>query len=300
VDSPLLRVVTRAHARRLLLDGTRCTGVEWEREGRLERASAAEVIVSAGTIESPKLLMLSGIGPAKHLREVGVSPVHDLPGVGGNLHDHLLAPVIFSAEREIGPPSPGLTAAQTHLFHRSRPGLTSPDTQPINFMVPLYEEWMSGPANGFTLMAGMIRPAARGTLRLSGPEWSDELLLDPNVLSCEADLAALEASVRMCREIGAAAALREDWGAVEQYPGPKAESGAALRQYVRDTAITYHHQVGTCKMGVDEFSVVDPQLRVHGVTGLRVADASVMPTVTSGNTNAPSMLIGERVAEFLR
>ena len=297
-DHPGLQIALGARARRLLFDGTRCVGVEWSRNGAIESAHAAEVVVCGGTIGSAQLLLLSGVGPADHLRAVGVDVVADLPGVGENLHDHLLSPVIFSAEREVGPPSPGLPACQTHLFWRSRPGLPVPDIQPINFMVPMYEAWMEGPENGFTLLGGMVRPASRGSIRLTGPGVDDPLLIDPNVLACEADLASLVAAVELCRRMGASEALRA-WGAVERYPGPGVVSDDEVRQYVRDTAITYHHQVGTCKMGVDAAAVVDPKLRVHGIDGLRVADASVMPTVTTGNTNAPSIMIGERAAEFV-
>jgi choline dehydrogenase len=294
---PRLMVLTGAEATRLLLEGERCIGVEWLRDGRLERASAGEVIVAAGAIGSPHLLLRSGIGPEAELLGAGVEPLHDLPGVGRNLHDHLLAPVIFAAERDLGPPAPGLPQPQSHLFWRSRPGLTVPDTQPIHFNVPLYEPWMEGPENGFSLMAGMIRPLSRGTVTLAGPDPTAAPLIDLAALTCEADLEALAASVSLCREIGAAPALGE-WGARELYPGPGIADAAALRDYVRRTAITYHHQVGTCKMGRDELAVVDPTLRVHGIEGLRVADASVMPTVTSGNTNAPAIMIGERAADF--
>ena len=297
-DHPNLRVVLRAHARRLLFDGTRCVGVEWVRDGALERRHAGEILVCAGTIGSPQLLMLSGVGPADHLGEHGIAVVADLPGVGANLHDHLLSPVIFSAERAVGPPAPGLPACQTHLFARSRPGLAVPDLQPIHFMVPMYEPWMEGPENGFTLLGGMVRPVSRGTIRLSGPAPDDPLLIDPNALACEADLESLVAAVRLVRRMGASEALRA-WGAQERYPGPETTTEEALRRYVRDTAITYHHQAGTCKMGTDEAAVVDPLLRVHGVEGLRVADASIMPAVTTGNTNAPSLMIGERVAGFV-
>ena len=297
-ESPNLRVLLRAPARRLLFDGSRCVGVEWARDGRLESRHAAEVIVSGGTIGSPQLLMVSGIGPANHLREHGIDIVADVPGVGENLHDHLLSPVIFSAEREVGAPSPGLPACQTHLFWRSRPGLVVPDIQPIHFMVPMYEPWMEGSENGFTLMGGMIRPLSRGTIRLTGPTTDDPLAIDPNILACDADLDSLVAAVDLCRRVGASPPL-EEWGAVERYPGSTVSSAEALRGYVRKTAITYHHQVGTCKMGRDPMAVVDPLLRVSGVEGLRVADASVMPMVTTGNTNAPSVMIGERVADFV-
>jgi len=289
-------LVTGAQVQRLILENGRCRGVEWESGGELQRADAElEVIVSAGTIQSPQVLMLSGIGPAEHLRQVGVEPLVDLPGVGENLHDHLLSPVIFSAERAIDPPAERATPAQTHLWWRSRAGLAGPDMQPIHFSFPMYEEWMSGPENGFTFQAGMIRPQSRGRIRLSGPTLADELVIDPRILSAEADLRTLEAAVELSREIGRQPALREEWGTTEQYPG----SDVKLRDYVRRTAITYHHQVGTCKMGSDELGVVDERLRVHGVEGLRVADASIMPAVTSGNTNAPSIMIGERVAEFV-
>ncbi len=293
-----LELVTGALARRLLFDGTRCVGVEWSQDGRIERVRAREVVVCGGTIGSAQLLLLSGVGPADHLRSLGIDVVLDLPGVGENLHDHLLSPVIFSAEREVGPPSPGLPACQTHLFWRSRPGLPVPDIQPIHFMVPMYEPWMEGPGNGFTLLGGMVRPASRGSLRLTGPTAEDPVALDPNILACDADLDSLIAAVDLCRRIGAAPALR-DWGVTERYPGPSADTPDAARAYVRETAITYHHQVGTCKLGTDAAAVVDPRLRVHGIEGLRVADASVMPMVTTGNTNAPSIMIGERAAEFL-
>jgi choline dehydrogenase len=291
-------LVLGACARRLLFDGPRCVGVEWSKDGRIERASAAEVVLCGGTIGSAQLLLLSGIGPAEHLRSFGIDVVADLPGVGENLHDHLLSPVIFTAEREIGPPSPGLPACQTHLFWRSRPDLQVPDIQPIHFMVPMYEPWMDGPDNGFTLLGGMVRPLSRGTLRLTGRAPDDPVALDPNVLACEADLESLVAAVELCRRVGAASALRE-WGAVERYPGPSVSTAEAVRRYVRETAITYHHQVGTCRMGSDAASVVDPRLRVHGIERLRVADASIMPSVTTGNTNAPSIMIGERAAEFV-
>jgi choline dehydrogenase len=298
-DDVKLNIVTGAHARRLLVEGNRCLGIEWVTDdGQVESATAGEVVVSCGTIESPPLLMRSGIGPADHLREIGIEVAVDLPGVGQNLHDHLLSPVIFSAEREIGPPTPGLFAAQSHLWARSRPDLPGPDLQPLHFMVPLYEEWMEGPENAFSLMAGMIRPESRGSIRLTGPELNDELAIDPKILSAPADMASLEAAVTLCRRMGAAPALQE-WGARELYPGPEVVSEEDLRDWVRRSAITYHHQVGTCKMGIDEEAVVDPRLRVHGVEGLRVADASIMPVVTSGNTNAPSVLIGERLADFV-
>jgi choline dehydrogenase len=299
LEHPNLTVELNAHATGLTLEGGRCVGVSYEAGGERRSARAgAEVILAAGTIESPRLLMLSGIGPAAHLREHGIDVAVDLHGVGENLHDHILSSVIYSAEREIGPPPADCWAAESHLFWRTQPGLLAPDIQPIHFSVPLYESWMEGPSNGFSLLGGLVRPVSRGTLRLTSSDPHAELALDPRALSCEADVDAVEAAVNLCREMGASEALAE-WGARELYPGPEVRTSSELRDYIRRTAITYHHQVGTCKMGTDAEAVVDPQLRVHGVEGLRVADASVMPTVTSGNTNAASLLIGERVAAFV-
>jgi choline dehydrogenase len=301
LDTPGLTVLTDARALRLVLEGDRCVGVEAALDGRVVTARAEhEVVVCAGTIESPRLLLLSGIGPAAELRRHGIDVRVDLPGVGENLHDHVLSPVIFSASRPVPPPLPGLQPLHAHLFARSRAGLPGPDLQPLFFHLPLYleDEGMSGPPDGFTLMAGVVRPAARGSVRLTAADPDAELALDPGYLSCEVDLEALVAAVELCREIGRQPPLAE-WSGRELYPGPEAEDPAALRDYVRRTAITYHHQVGTCRMGVDELAVVDPQLRVRGVDGLRVADASVMPTVTSGNTHAPTVMIGERAAELV-
>ncbi len=300
VGSPLLTVLTGAWVHRLLLDGTTVTGVEYEHEGAVIRAEADQVVLSAGAIDSPRILLRSGIGPADELTALGFDVVVDLPGVGKNLHDHLLSPVIFTTDkREIDPPAPGTGITQSHLFWRSKPGLEVPDTQPIHFSVPMYESWMTGPAWGFTLMGGIVSPKSRGSLTLAGTDPHAAVLIDLAALAEEDDLLALEASVRQCREIGRAPALADEWGARELYPGPEVDDDAELRDYVRRTAITYHHQVGTCKMGVDPLAVVDPTLRVHGVANLMVADASIMPRVTTGNTNAPSILIGEKAAEFL-
>jgi choline dehydrogenase len=300
IDHPNLRVLTRAHATRLLLEHGRCVGVEWQRDGkRVSARAASEVVLSAGTIASPKLLMLSGIGPGAELRALGIDVVVDLPGVGRNLHDHLLSPAIFSAERLIDPPAPGMSPIQTHLWWRSRSGLPVPDTQPIHFSVPLYEPWMEGPENAFTMLGGLVRPASRGALRLSSSDPGAGLLIDPNILAAQADLDSLTASLTKVREVAAASPLASEWGARELYPGPDVRTASELRDYVRRTAISYHHQAGTCKMGIDAAAVVDPRLRVYGIDGLRVADASVMPAVTSGNTNAPSLLVGERAAEFV-
>lgn len=294
-----LTVLTDSWVHRVLLAGTRAVGVEYERDGAIVSAYADDIVLSAGALDSPRILMLSGIGPAAHLQSVGIEARVDLPGVGENLHDHLLSAVIFGTDREIEPPHSGRSVTQTHLFARSRPDLDVPDTQPINFSVPMYEPWMTGPASGFSLMAGLVRPESRGRLRLKSSDPHTRVLMDPNILAVPGDLEVLKASVEQCRAIGAAPALADAWGAREIYPGPAITDDSSLTDYVRRTAITYHHQVGTCAMGVGELAVVDPRLRVRGTEGLTVADASVMPRITTGNTNAPSALIGERAAGFL-
>jgi choline dehydrogenase len=293
-DAPNLAVRTGARARRLLVENGRCVGVELA-DGVLR--AEREVVLCAGTLESPKLLMLSGIGPAAELARVGVDVVADLPGVGENLHDHLLAPVICSSSRPMPPVVPGTQALHAHLFARSRGGLPAPDTQPLFFHVPAYLPGMEGPEDGFTLMAGMIRPQSRGRLTLASADPDSPPVVDPAYLAERADLDALAWSLEQVREIGRGL---DGWLGEELYPGTGVTSAEDVRDYVRDTAITYHHQVGTCRMGTDELAVVDPQLRVRGVEGLRVADASVLPTVPGGNTHAAATMIGERAADLIR
>ncbi|UOQ55982.1 FAD-dependent oxidoreductase [Leucobacter allii] len=283
----------------------RVIGVRVLQHGRTREILADEVVLAAGAIDSPRVLLRSGIGPAEELADVGIAGVVDLPGVGKNLHDHLLSPVIFETERPVGEPVPGRSVTQTHLFWKSREELDRPDTQPINFSVPMYGDFLEPrSADGFTFMAGLVTPRARGSITLSGPDPEDPLRIDLDALGHEDDVASLVASVRQCRSIGrrpALSAAPEDggWGAREVYPGPEVGDGEDLVDYVRETVATYHHQVGTCKMGIDELAVVSPRLAVHGVDGLRVVDASIMPRVTTGNTNAPAVLIGELGARFI-
>ncbi|GAA4377706.1 GMC family oxidoreductase [Paeniglutamicibacter cryotolerans] len=295
-----LTLITNALVHRLILSDGTVTGVEYELDGELHTLTATETVLAAGAIGSPALLMRSGIGHAEELARVGVTPVHHLPGVGKNLHDHLISPVIYTTTKKEVPAST-VSVAETHLFHKSRADLAVPDTQPIHFSVPMYmSEGMSGPDNGFSLLAGIVRPLGRGSIELTGPGAQDELAIDLGALTEEADLDALVASLRQCRELGRADALAH-WGPEEIYPGPGIGDGdEELEDYVRSTVVTYHHQVGTCKMGLDEMAVVDPRtLQVHGLAGVRVADASIMPLVPTGNTNAPSILIGERAAAFM-
>ncbi|MBS1672728.1 MAG: GMC family oxidoreductase [Actinobacteria bacterium] len=299
-DAPNLRIATGREVHSVIVEDARAVGVRFD-DGSEIRAD--EVILAAGALGSPAILLRSGVGPRADLEALDIDVAVDAPGVGANLHDHLLSPVIFTTEDPVGPPVPGVSVTQTHLFWRSRDDLAEPDTQPIHFSVPMWGELeprpgAHGPGDGFTLMAGLVTPYSRGSLRLSGPGVADPLLIDLGALSDERDVAALAASVRQVRRIGAQPALADDWGATEAYPGPDVTDGD-VEDWVRRTAITYHHQVGTCRMGSDPEAVVDPRLRVNGIAGLRVIDASVMPTITTGNTNAPAAAIGERGAQLL-
>ncbi|WP_147102941.1 GMC family oxidoreductase [Nesterenkonia populi] len=297
---PNLTILTEAHVRRLMVEEGQVTGVVFTHEGEEKTFRAGETMLTAGVIGSAEILLRSGIGPAEELREAGVAPVHDLPGVGKNLHDHLLAPVIYTTTaREV--PAPQTGAAETHLFWKSRPDLAVPDTQPIHFALPMYSvDSMSGPENGFSLMGGLVRPLSRGELTLTGPDPEDQVRIDLGALTEQADVDSLVASVRQCRELGCTQALAS-WGPEELYPGQDvSDSEEDLEEYVRSTAVTYHHQVGTCRMGLDVLAVVDPRtFAVRGLKDLRVADASIMPLVPTGNTNAPTIMIAERAAAFL-
>jgi len=296
LDRENLTVVTNAAAQHLTFDGKRCTGVVYQKDGENVTAQATnEVIVSAGAIGSPQLLMLSGIGNASDLAEHGISSVADIPGVGKNLHDHLLVSVIFEAKQQIPPPQANLLEAQ--LFWKSRPNMLCPDLQPLFMGLPYYAPGFEGPENAFTLCAGLIRPVSRGEMKLASANPNDALLLDPNYLGEQADYDALYEAVQLCRKLGYTQAM-QDWMKGEVFPGKDA-SEADIESYIRNSCGTYHHMVGTCKMGIDSMSVVDPELKVHGVEGLRVADASIMPAITSGNTNAPSIMIGEKAADMI-
>jgi choline dehydrogenase len=290
-----LTVTLGARARRLLVDGGRCTGVEYERDGQLEHASAStEVVVCAGAIASPQLLLLSGIGAAADLRALGIPCVADLPGVGQNLQDHLLTFVIHEAARPIPPPQNNILEA--HLFAKGDPRRTGPDHQPLfmNQAPPL--PTIDIPPNSYALAPGLIRPASRGEIRLTANDPDAPLHVDPRYLGQDVDVRALLHSLEVSLEIMHAAPLRP-WRKREVSPGRIGR--AELTAYLRETCETYHHQAGTCKMGVDDQSVVDPELRVYGIAALRVADASIMPAVISGNTNAPSIMIGEKAAAFI-
>jgi choline dehydrogenase len=295
-DRPNLTVHTNAYARRLTFDGKRCTGVEYERGGSVATATAeAEVIVSGGAVNSPQLLLLSGVGPADHLREVGVSVLHDLPGVGRNLHDHPLLGLVFEADGEIAPGK--ANHAETSMSWRSDPNLSGPDMQFMFIHVPFHPPHLQAPANSYTFGITTV-PDSRGWVRLASTDPKAAPLINPNYLGEDSDVRRLLLGIQKARELNAASAFSE-WGTREVLAGEHIQDEAGLRDFVSRATGTYYHPVGTCKIGVDDQAVVDPELRVHGIDGLRVVDASVMPTVVCVNTNAASIMIGEKAAELV-
>jgi choline dehydrogenase len=294
-----LTVRTGALARRLVLDGARVRAVEYVADGQARRAEVAgEAIVCAGAIESPKLLMLSGVGPAAHLRELGIAVAADLPGVGANLHDHPGVGVTFATRRPIPPAANQYS--ELGIFCRTESSLAEPDLQYGVLHVPVVAQGFPAPTqdSAFTLYPSCLKPRSRGSLRLRSASPADAPLVDPAYLREEADRRVLLRSIEISRELAHAPGLRE-WTLEEILPGPQTTGEADLRGYLAQAVDTWFHPVGTCRMGTDEGAVVDPQLRVHGVEGLRVADASVMPEITSGNTNAPTLMLAWRAAELI-
>ncbi|MGP9489042.1 GMC family oxidoreductase [Glutamicibacter sp. 287] len=296
-----LEIITNAEVHSVIVQDGAAVGIRYQQDGQFKEILADEVVLSAGALGSPQILLRSGIGPGEELEQVGVKPVLESPQVGKNLHDHLLAPVIAqTTTRDIDPPRTGVSVSQSHLFARSRAELEVPDTQPIFFSVPMYSPGMAAiDGTALTLHSGIVTPASRGAVTLSGPNLEDPVVIDLNALDDPQDMESFLFSIKQCREIVKQPALAEDWGAVEVYPGPKVQSDAELEAYIRENVVTYHHQVGTCRMGSDDQAVLDPRLKLNGLSGLRVIDASIMPTITTGNTNAPAILIGELGAQFL-
>jgi choline dehydrogenase len=302
LDRPNLTVETEAQVARVRFDGDRATGIEYEREGTTRAVEAAEeVILSAGSINSPQLLMLSGIGPADHLEERGVEVRVDLPGVGKNLQDHLKLGVVY--EQTDGPPAPAPTSnvVETGCFVRTDEDLPAPDLQFHNAPVYLLEHGLGAPEDDrtyFTMMPTQIRPESTGEIRLASADPFDEPVIDPQYLSADGDVEPLVEGVKLAREIARTDAV-EPYCGEEVHPGPGVTTDAEIREFVREHATTVYHPVGTCRMGDDEMAVVDDRLRVHGVDGLRVVDASVMPEIVAGNTNAPTVAVAEKAADLV-
>jgi choline dehydrogenase len=301
LERPNLSLLTNARVEKLTMDGNTVTGVSYTQDGETRQVSTTrEVILSGGTIESPKMLMLSGIGEREQLEQHGIEVKHELPGVGKNLHDHSLAPVIY--EGDVPPPSNmAVIPLHAQAFMRSDPELPAPDMQPLFFHVPLYTADTQEPVtpSAYSLCAGGVSPTSRGEIRLTGPGVDDPLELNPNLLETEYDVNTLVENIKMMREIAKQPALAEITKR-EIYPGPDVQTDAELADYARNSLQSYHHQVGTCKMGNDDMSVVDHELKVHGIDGLRVVDASIMPVVPTGNTNAPTYMVAEKAADMIK
>jgi choline dehydrogenase len=292
-----LELIDGAQATRLLFNGRRCTGVEYIRDRRTETATATrEVVVCAGAIDSAKLLLLSGIGPASRLELVGIPVLVDLPGVGENFHNHVLIPVICVARQPI--PRPRNNMSEAALFYRSTPGWPGPDMQMAFVHGSPQQVRDDPPPDVMVMLPGVVRPLSRGWVRLASADPLAKPLINPNYLAVEADHRRLTEGVRLARRIYATRAFA-DWIQAEVLPGPNI-SDAQLGDDVRARAESYHHQAGSCRMGLDALAVVDPELRVHGIEGLRVADASVMPAVPSGNCHAGIVMIGEKCADLIK
>ena len=318
-----LRVETKAVATRLLFDGRRCTGVAFRQNGSDRRVAAErEVIVSGGTVNSPHLLQISGIGPARHLQSIGVEVVHELPGVGANLSDHFAVRVTHRVKDEVsvnqlargvrlarevarfaatgrGALTFGVTTAM--VFCRSREGLASPDLQ-LLFTPGSYDPEGIGRLErepGMTIVVCAVRPDSRGTIMARSADPLQPPAIRPNYLSAASDEQVILSGTRYARRIFAASPLARH-SAAETMPGSDMNADDALVDFMHRAGMNLHHPVGTCRMGEDPMAVVDSRLRVRGLTGLRVVDASVMPTVTTGNTNAPTIMIGEKGAAMIR
>lgn len=318
---PNLTIVTKALTTRLLIERQRAVGIEYLHEGKIEQARAErEVVLSGGAINSPQILLLSGIGPADELAKAGVPVTHDLPGVGKNLQDHLNVNVLHGVNRPItydglDRPLPSVKVGLQYLLFKNGPGTSNiaeaggfvrgevgaeaPDIQ-LHFLpvMVLDHARQKLPGHGVTLHACVLRPESRGEIRLASTRPQDAPAIDPNYLAAPYDLKVLIRGLRLSREILAQSAFAP-YRDAERLPGAARVSEAELEEFVRTTAETEYHPVGTCKMGTDALAVVDATLKVRGMEGLRVADASIMPTLIGGNTNAPSIMIGERAADFM-
>ncbi len=321
---PNLRIETGAQAMRIAFDGHRAVAVAYRREGREVTATARrEVLVAAGALQSPQLLQLSGVGPAALLRQYGIPVVHALPGVGENLQDHLQARVIFRCTKPIttndvlasrlrtlamgvryvltqtGQMAIGIN--QGGMFARTDPALDRPDVQ--FHLATLSSDMAGSPVHtfsGFTLSVCQLRPQSRGHVRIKSPDPFAAPAMQPNYLSVPGDRATAIRGVRLARKLAGTRALAP-YVAEEYRPGPGASSDEEILEFVRDKGATIFHPSGTCKMGpaADPLAVVDHALKIHGLDRIRVVDCSIMPTLVSGNTNAPVVMIAEKAADLI-
>jgi choline dehydrogenase-like flavoprotein len=324
VQRPNLQVITDAHTTRILMQGRRAVGVEYRQGGERKQLNAArEVLLAAGALMSPQLLMLSGIGPAAHLQAHGVPVVLDLPGVGRNLHDHVDVVQVVDAPRLTDLFGLSLTGvgrvvrgifewrnqrsgmltsnfAEAGGFIKSDPAEPVPDLQ-LHFVVGKLVDHgrKTVLGHGYSCHVCLLRPASRGSLQLASSDPMAPPLIDPNFLGDDADARLLVKGFRIMRNILGQPALAGHGGR-ELDASARARSDEEIEQFVRDHADTIYHPVGSCRMGHGPDDVVDAQLRVHGVSGLRVVDASIMPRIVGGNTNAPVIMIAEKAAEMVK
>jgi choline dehydrogenase len=298
-DCPNLTVLSHALVTRLTFIGNRATGVEVVHDGKMHSiAATSEIIVSLGAINTPKLLMQSGIGNATELQRFCIPIVQHLPGVGQNFQDHVGFDCVWEPHEALLPRN---NFAEATFFWKSDSSLDTPDLQvchgEFTKATPENIARFQPPSSGWILFGGLQRPKSRGQIVLTGPKPSDPVQIETNFLSHPDDMRAAIACVELCREVGNTAALRR-FAKREIMPGNL--QGADLENYIRDAASTYWHQTCTAKMGRDSMSVVDGALKVYGIDNLRIADGSVMPRVTIGNTMAPCVIIGERAAEIIK
>jgi choline dehydrogenase len=297
MDQANLTVLTGAYVNRLTINGDTVTGVEFEWQGKVRSIRASsEVVLSAGAIQTPKILTLSGIGDRAELARFGIATTSHLPGVGQNFQDHpIIGGGLWEAPEAVTIRN---NAAEANLFVKSRPELDTPDLHIWHIEAPYLSEVTGRHAveNAWSISPGLVRPESRGFLRLKSADPREAPEIHANMLADPRDLAALRSGIEIACSLGNSEAMKP-FVTREILPGPIA--GAALDNLIRDGAMSMHHPTSTAKMGRDDRSVVDAKLRVYGVKNLRIADASIMPTITTGNTQAPCVIIGERLAEIL-
>ena len=303
LSRPNLTLLINTQVLKLNFKGTRCVGVTVARDGAISDIAAdQEVILTAGAINSPKLLMLSGVGNAKALRSLAIDVVENLPGVGANLQDHVLVSgVVFKYNGKMPARPADSNAVEAEAYLSSGPSADT-DINLVLEQLPIATPEAAArfgtlPDDAFTIAPALVQPTSRGSVRLASRNFQDAAVIDGNYLGTDADFAAIVRAIEVARELGNQRAM-DGVRSAEVMPGPKA-TAEDIRDFARLASASFGHPVGTCKIGVDELAVVDPQLRVHGLQGLRVADASVMPRIITGPTNAPTHMIAGRAAQLI-